>query len=252
MSAARSLTTRYSPHAYHTCCTRHSPYVAIQYSPDFVCDSYFTHTRCRWQRGSDGAASSDWRRAGARLPRPAMHSPRPAIHTTRAAPKSCPVPGRRHAGPQWTAGPQDPRLTLRTAVQVGGIEPALPHVMRAMPLTPLPALLPSPPALTATLCRTSQPLYAVWPRPSAVPNNTRPRLFTPPPYQIPPTLPPAHRWRLGVRRRHTRVGEARVLRSCSKSPPRSGARGPRVAKRPMCSVVFFVSCRSLCDSSTCQ
>ena len=162
------------------------------------------------------------------------------------------LPGARHAGPQWTAGPQDPRLTLRTAVQVGGIEPALPHVMRAMPLTPLPALLPSPPALTATLCRTSQPLYAVWPRPSAVPNNTRPRLFTPPPYQIPPTLPPAHRWRLGVRRRHTRVGEARVLRSCSKSPPRSGARGPRVAKRPMCSVVFFVSCRSLCDSSTCQ
>ena len=124
------------------------------------------------------------------------------------------MPGARHAGPQWTAGPQDPRLTLRTAVQVGGIEPALPHVMRAMPLTPLPALLPSPPALTATLCRTSQPLYAVWPRPSAIPNNTRPRLFTPPPYQIPPTLPPAHRWRLGVRRRHTRVGEARVLRSC--------------------------------------
>ena len=231
----RPVSYRHTHHAYHTRNTLpYSPYLLYSYQVQVAA----------WQRRCRIFGLMQRRRA---LAAPSSALTPPAIHTTRAAPKPCPA--RR------TAGPQDRRAGLtrrsqeyRWAASNHCVGTATCTCDAWMPLSPPPALLLHPLALCHPLhvTRTVPPLPARPARPIAVP-STRPRLFTP--TSSPHTLPPLTGGVWG------RVGGTR-----------GGARwrywsqvlfalvccATRVAEWPMCSVDFFVPCRLLCDSSTCQ
>jgi hypothetical protein len=154
-----------------------------------------------------------------------------------------------------TAGPQDRRAGLtrrsqeyRWAASNHCVGTATCTCDAWMPLSPPPALLLHPLALCHPLhvTRTVPPLPARPARPIAVP-STRPRLFTP--TSSPHTLPPLTGGVWG------RVGGTRGgarWRYWSQVLFALVCGATRVAEWPMCSVDFFVPCRLLCDSSTCQ